>query len=233
MKTYLISLTLICISYFVHAQQASPTGSSDHKLYVGFGLTSVSYHIYYDEQKTVGSLTTGYFVPFAIYTGYRLNHRSSVQLGVAYGGSKDSGSWQYTDASGVSAKYNEDSKTHVVALPITGKFIFFNVEKRFSIYGAATIMPAWGVTNYNISEQRNGVEPDSELEEKYDGMNLFATAGVGVNFKLSHRFTGYAEVIPFKYNVTGHNSYHHDWEQYSSLPRKLFKSLGLGINYKL
>ncbi|WP_347159967.1 hypothetical protein [Pontibacter chitinilyticus] len=232
MKTLLFSLLLLFSSLAANAQQTEPTTTAGERLYVGVGLTSISYHIYYKGPQLSGFLPTGYFAPVAVNLGYWLNERASIQIGAAYGGSKDKGSWSDVSASGEVITHDETSKTRAVAVPVTGRFVFFKVYKRFPLYGTATLLSAWGFTQSSTAEAKNGGTP-TIITEHYKGINVFATAGVGFNYKISNRFTGYVEVLPFKYNLNGHNSFYHDWERYATKDRRFYKSFSVGVNYSL
>ena len=89
-------------------------------------------------------------------------------------------------------------------------------------------MPAFGTTKSEVVENNITV---SDTHDK--GMDVFATAGVGFNYKISKRFEGYGEYLFFKRNLTGQNSLHYDWDQFAIKPEQVYRSFALGVNYKL
>lgn len=92
-------------------------------------------------------------------------------------------------------------------------------------------MPAFGATNAKRTQTRHGVITTTGATDT--GMNVFATAGIGFNYSISKRFEGYAEYLFFKTNLTGKNSFHHDWDQYATKSERFYRSLALGVNYRL
>ncbi|GAA4438866.1 hypothetical protein GCM10023188_34680 [Pontibacter saemangeumensis] len=212
------------------AQQVTQDNSGEGKFYIGAGLTNVWYHIYYDSPKTDEyAVKTGYFHPISLNFGYKANERISVQVGLAYGGSKDSGEW--SPGSTDTLLYEAHSRTHVLAIPVAGRLVFFKAFRRFPIYGTATLMPSFGSTKANRTETRHGVITSTEAKDK--GMNVFATVGVGFNYRISTRFEGYVEYLFFKRNLTGKNSFDHDWDQFATKSEQIYRSFALGINYRL
>ena len=91
-------------------------------------------------------------------------------------------------------------------------------------------MPSFGSTTAKSTEIRHGLVT---TEAKDKGMNVFATAGLGFKYKISNRFTGYLEYLFFKKNLTGKNSFHHDWNQFATKSQQVYWSLALGVNYRL
>lgn len=230
MKPNLIILCLLLIAYASNAQQRE-INSDYSQFHLGVGLTSVTYHIYYDNSQLPGDVKSGYFTPVMINAGYTPNKKFRFQLGLGYGGSNDQMSWSPNHRDSDTIKYNTSSRTHVLVIPITAQVVMFKALKRFPIYATGSIVTALGKTNAEVRETVNGVTNLHSFEES--GINLFAIAGFGFNYKISQRFDGYVEWLPFKNNLTGQNSFHYDWEQFSSKGRRFYKSLGLGINYKL
>lgn len=228
MKTVIFSLLFFSFAVLAQAQTASIT-SKENKFYAGIGLTNISYHIYYKEPKSSGHINTGYFAPIALNLGYKLSDRARLQVGLAYGGSKSR-----NDRLGGpldSVEYDYYSHTRVIALPVTMQYILFRAFKRFPIYVTGTVMPAYGMSKSKTIETRNSGTTAYQVTDV--AMNVFATAGFGFNYRISNRFQGYVEILPFKYNMNGRNSIDRDWEQYASKSRQLYRSLSFGINYSL
>ena len=92
-------------------------------------------------------------------------------------------------------------------------------------------MPSFGSTLEKRTETHHGVITTTEVKET--GMNVFATAGVGSDYRISNRFTGYLEYLFFKRNLTGKNSFYYDWNQDAPLSFRIYRSLALGVNYRL
>ena len=229
MKKPLLSFLLFLFSFAVVAQQPTEDSAGEGKLYIGAGLTNLGYHIYYDEPKSSGSIRSGYFHPISLNFGYKVNERIRVQVGLAYGWSKDNGEW--SPGSADTLLYQDYSRTRAVAVPVSGQLVLFKAFRRFPIYGTATLMPAFGSTQAKSTETRHGVITSTEGKDR--GMNVFATAGLGFNYKISNRFTGYLEYLFFKTNLTGKNSFHHDWNQFAPKAEQIYWSLALGVNYRL
>jgi len=229
MKAFLIFCSLILFSGSVVAQTTDSGIATERKFYVGLGLTNISYHIYYKNSQAPGDINTGYFGPVFIHLGYKLNGKANLQVGLAYGGSKskDDGFASSTDT----VQYSFYSRTRVVALPVTLHHDLFRAFRRFPVYATATLMPAYGMSKSRTEETRDSGTTTYWLKET--GLNVFATAGFGFNYRISNRLQGYAEILPFKYNITGRNSKDLDWEQYASKSRQLYRSLGFGVNYSL
>lgn len=229
MKSTIILCLLFFSSFAAVAQQPIEDNSGEGKIYIGAGLTTIGYHIYYKEAKSSGAISSGYFAPISVSLGYRIGERIRVEVGLAYGGSKDSGEW--SPGSTDTLLYKDYSRTRVVAVPVSGQLVLFKAFKRFPIYGAATLMPSFGSTKANRTETRHGIVTTTEAKDR--GMNVFATAGIGFNYRISNRLEGYLEYLFFKTNLTGKNSFHHDWNQYATKSERIYRSLALGVNYRL
>lgn len=209
------------------AQQPTEPTLSEEKLYIGASVTNIEYHIYYKEKKGTGSVRSGYFTPITVALGYKVSERASVQMGIGYGGDRHETEWTGGTADNP-VLMSAHSRTYAMALPVSGHFILFKAFRRLPVYGTASLIPALGITKSQVIE--NGIIVS---DTKDTGMDMFATAGVGFNFKISKRFTGFMEYLFFKRNLTGKNSYYYDWNQDAPLLNRITKSLALGINYGL
>lgn len=230
MKIFFSLLFLFLSLHSVTAQQSDSSTSAQNRFYIGVGLTTVSYHIYYKNPEVLEHAKAGYFTPVFANIGYRLGKRARIQLGLGYGGS--SGQLDWSPGSRDTLLYHTSSRTYAVAAPVTMQFILFKALKRFPVYGTATVMPALGVTNAKTTETRNNITTTT-LDAKDSGVNIFATAGAGFNYSISNRFDGYIECLFYKANITGRNSFYYDWEHGFSTFRRLYRSLGVGVNYSL
>lgn len=229
MRTNLIFLFLL-FSLEAVAQQPDTAASNRSRFYVGVSFSTVSHHIYYKNPKGAQEVTSGYFAPLAINFGYQLNERASVQAGLAYGGSSDHNNW--SPGSPDTLMYDSYSNTHVLAVPVTMRYVLFKVFRRFQLYGTGTIMPAFGTTKFKRIETRQD-DISTVLDVRDTGMNTFVTAGLGLNYKISKRFSGIIEYHGFKYNLTGNNSFYYDWDQGFTGFLRISKSVGVGFNYSL
>jgi hypothetical protein len=216
----------------IAGQFESDSITVNNKLYIGLDLTTVTYHIYYDEQEEkLNGFKTGYFTPITLHAGYAITDRLSLQTGLGYGGSKDEWEWSLNHKPTDPVRYKYRSVTHVLLVPVSAKFTFLKTLKRFPVYGTFTLMPSFGHTKAETDEITDSKTTTTVVKAK--DMNVFATGGLGFNYRISKRFTGYAEYLFYKHNLTGRNSFDYDWEQASPPGRRIFKSLATGVNYKL
>ncbi|RIJ37712.1 outer membrane beta-barrel protein [Pontibacter oryzae] len=218
MKLLFIFSFLVALTSSAMAQQPEEVSPREGNLYIGVGATNVEYHIYYKEKKGTGTVRSGYFTPMFLTVGYKWTERAKLQVSLGYGGDKQ----EIEGAGGTTAS----SRTQALALAVSGQFTFFNVLKRFPVYGSVTAMPAYGTTK--SKETENGVIVS---DTKDAGTDVFATAALGFNYKISKRFTGYTEYLFFKRSLTGENSYYYDWNQDATLLDRVAKSLAMGLNY--
>ncbi|NEM96292.1 outer membrane beta-barrel protein [Pontibacter burrus] len=232
MKTLSLFLLLSLYTLAAIAQVNPDTAARTSKhFYVGLGLTTITYHIYYDEQEKLGDSKTGYFTPVTLHVSYAITDRLNIQAGIGYGGSKAKREWSPNHNPNDPVKYKDRSVTHVLSVPVSAKFIFFKALRRFPVYGTFTLMPSFGFSKAE-SEEITDTNTTTTVV-KVNDMNVFATGGLGFNYKISNRFTGYAEYLFYKHNLTGQNSFDYDWEQASTIGRRIFKSLAIGVNYSL
>ncbi|RDV13820.1 hypothetical protein DXT99_17470 [Pontibacter diazotrophicus] len=227
MKTSLLLFLLILFASSAIAQQPDEVSPDDGRLYIGAGITTIPYHIYYKERKNTGLVRSGYFTPITIALRYELSERASVQVSIGYGGDTH-------EIEGIGGTFDNPvhftarSRTNAIAFPVSGQFILLNAFKRFPVYATASMIPVFGTTKASVTENSIVV---SDTKDK--GMDIFAIAGLGGRYKISNRFTGYLEYYFFKKNLTGGNSMHYDWEQFATRSRRIYKSLALGVNYRL
>lgn len=228
-KISCIILLFTCLSEFSIAQVGDTTDTEKSNYYVGIGFSTVSHHIYYKNPKANGSVTSGYFAPLSISLGYRISRRTSVQVGIAYGGGSDHLNW--SPGSKDTLMNDTNSRTHVLAMPVTMRYTFFKAFKRFPVYGTATVMPAYGFTKTSNVETRHQVSTTSTTRDS--GVNTFFTAGIGLEYKISKRFNGFFEYHAYKHNLTGKNSAFYDWDIGGRGVDRIVRTVGLGVNYSI
>jgi hypothetical protein len=119
-----------------------------------------------------------------------------------------------------------------LAIPLTGRFIMFNLYRKMPIYAVVSLMPAYGFTNYYSTGTANNVT-STLYEVKERQVEVFATAGFGFNYRVKKRLNGNVELLLFKRNLTGRNSKFYDWRGEEPWFNQLISSLSFGFNYNL
>ncbi|PVY38181.1 outer membrane beta-barrel protein [Pontibacter virosus] len=229
MKTNIILLWSFLLAPFsAIASEGDTAKVSYDKLYGGISFSTVSHHIYYKDSKAQDIISSGYFAPLSLYLGYNFGRNMRVQAGLAYGGSSE----KYTLTPDNKVFHTASSRTHVIAMPVTLQHVMFKFFRRFPMYATGTLMPAYGISKTEYSQSENGVTAEvNKITEK--GINTFVTAGIGLNYKISPRLYGQVEYHALKHNLTGGNSFFHDWDQGFTGFLHFYKSVGIGLNYKL
>ncbi|WP_299984107.1 hypothetical protein [uncultured Pontibacter sp.] len=212
------------------ASEGDTAKARESRFYTGMGLTTITYHIYY-KNPTVQYGSTGYFTPVFLNVGYKASRTVRLQSGIAYGGSKSDVHWSLNDHDDDTLQIRADTRTHVLAVPVTIQVDLFRRYTRIPFYGTVSAITAFGRTNGSVTEILHGVPTTEHVQDK--GINIFLMAGLGVNYKISKRFRGYTELFLFKKNLIGDNSFDYDWEAYSPWGRRLFRSFAFGVNYQL
>lgn len=227
-RIYFTIFSILLISR-VNAQQIDSTASAENKIYLGVSFSTISHNIYYKSPKAGNNTAIGHFAPLSLNLGYRLNERTSIQAGVAYGGSSDHVDWMSNDGT---TRIDSYGKTNVIAVPLTVRHVFFKLFRRLPVYAAATFMPAYGITNSKITETKDNVTTTT-TDVKDAGINTYFTAGVGLNYNITGHFNGFFEYYAYKHNFNGKNSVYYDWDQGMRGIDKVIRSVGIGLNYNL
>lgn len=215
----LLSFILTMLSICSIAQQSDTTNSSiNKKLSIGAQYSTVTYMLKSSKVRESGGLTPRVF----INGSYNLNKRTILQIGLGYSSIDfDARSIYYKSADSVI--YNTDyRRTRGFAVPVTGRYTPFNPGKRLQLYATISVVPAFGIIENYIASEMNGIktiQQDSETSV----FNVFATAGLMLNFKINNRFDSFLEGNLLYKNIGMHSNYA------DSKP----KSVGIGINYKL
>lgn len=229
MKTSLaILLTFLLLPFLAIASEDDTAKVRFDKLYAGTSFSTVSHHIYYKDSRAQEIISSGYFAPLSLYLGYNFGRNMRVQAGLTYGGSSEKFSWTPDNK----VFYSASSRTNVIAIPVTLQHVMFKVMRRFPVYVTGTLMPAYGISQTEYYQSENGATTEvNNMTDK--GINTFVTAGIGVNYKISPRLYGQVEYHALKHNLTGRNSFFHDWDQGFTGLLHFYKSVGIGLNYEL
>ncbi|MBC3540998.1 outer membrane beta-barrel protein [Rufibacter sediminis] len=211
------------------AQEVDSSRTNRPKWYLGVGLSNSIYYLFYDQPKNPNLLLNSRFSPVDFHLRYRVNQRLHLEGGLAYGGDKFHIKSQGVLTSGEMVEEEHKSRTHVIALPLTAKLILINANKALPIYVTGSVMPAYGTTRY-LNRRTGNNETTTVFDVQDEGINVFAMAGVGFNYKIWRRFSGKAELLLLRRNLTNH---------YGNVKRgdpwgeRAVRSLAIGFNYYL
>lgn len=229
MKTLFLFLLLSLSTLAAVAQADSDStliNKQQGRVTIGVNVNTISFHIYYEADKTPGAVRSGYFVPVSLNVGYQLTDRIKLQAGLGLGRDTHEVTEQLQNG-----EQNYRSKTVAFAVPVSGYLTFLNLYKKLPVYGVVAIIPAYGVTTTNVTETDD--EGSRSYTIKDSGADVFGIAGLGFNYKVSERFYGKVSYFLYKTNLTGPNSTFYDWDYGYPGARSFIKSLELGINYRL
>ncbi|NEM96293.1 outer membrane beta-barrel protein [Pontibacter burrus] len=229
MKTLFLFLLLSLSTIAAVAQVNSDSthkNEQQRRVTIGVNVNTISFHIYYEADKTPGAVRAGYFVPVSLNVGYQLTDRIKLQAGLGLGGDTHEVTEQLQNG-----EHNYRSRTVAFAVSVSGYLTLLNLYKKLPVYGILAIVPAYGVTTTHVTEtddegSRNYIIADS-------GSDVFAIAGLGFNYKVSERIYGNVSYFFYKTNLTGPNSTFYDWDYGYPGARSFIKSLELGMNYRL
>jgi hypothetical protein len=225
MKSKLILSFLLLISSLAIAQQIDSVQQSEKKLYAGMSVYSTYFDVEYKHLKSHGTNFSLIPIPY-IHLGYKLSNRASAQFGVAYGNRKEHGYVTYYGYNSEIIDYHDYSQTKGIVVPVTMRFIVFNVRKRLPIYVTASLIPTYIKTKvWGTEVQENRITPTYSDQEGV--FTVYATAGVGVSYKIKKRFSGFTEIVLLKSNLAGGDEY--PIPVYKSF--YTYKSFGTGVNY--
>ena len=222
----IIGCILFSILYSLSGFAQSPDSVKSRKseYYVGLRLNNTSYYLHFKH-----SFLDGNFVALPIiHIGYHLTKRSAVQIGLTYGKQKFEWTDTYNNEEGRLIKVVDIKKTKALILPITWRYTL-NPAKRFQYFGSASIVLGYGSISEKVTGKTDQVTT-STYQGTAKGFNVFATGTLGINYQISKQWEGNAELIFLNANVkelTGLRT-----SPVITGPR-IFKVIGLGINYKL
>jgi hypothetical protein len=224
----------LLLPFYTVAQAVPPTDSLNRqtsKFYVGVGFDLGSYPLYYRTVTIPGPVYSEYFRPLALNVGYQLNDQISFQVGAAYGSNQEEDAFPDYVAPDTYIDRRFTSKTKVLAVPLTTRVILVDKHKRFPVYATFNIMPAWGETRFTSTENQNNIPVTKTFQDS--GINLFLTAGVGFNYKIWRRYSGYAEILLIESEPSSGNTryYRHRGENADYF--QFIWGMGFGFKYAL
>ncbi len=219
---YIFSIIFFASSIFATAQPTDSTimAPVDKKLYVGAGLTTISYMLSYGDSRISGSVE-----PFiTLHAGYKLRRRLTVQVGVGYDKDKEDFAREgfENESDTEITRWNEYNTTKGLAIPVSFHFTPFNPEKRLQLYVKAAFVPVFGSTKLQ-GIKRKGDASTTLYEAEDSGTNLFFVGGLLLKYRINNRLEGYIEGNLIYKDLLRQNNYA------DSKPM----SLGAGINYNL
>jgi hypothetical protein len=218
-------LILLIVSFHSKAQSSDFIQPLNNKIYAGMSVYSTYFDVEYKHLKSHGTNFSLIPIPY-IHLGYKLSNRASAQFGVAYGNRKEHGYVTYYGYNSEIIDYHDYSQTKGIVVPVTMRFIVFNVRKRLPIYVTASLIPTYIKTKvWGTEVQENRITPTYSDQEGV--FTVYATAGVGVSYKIKKRFSGFTEIVLLKSNLAGGDEY--PIPVYKSF--YTYKSFGTGVNY--
>ncbi|GAA4295357.1 outer membrane beta-barrel protein [Nibribacter koreensis] len=228
MKYVSLLASFLIISFLASAQEQDSANTGNYKFYVGVGLPNFQYQVSYDDSPKKTLFLSGEFLPIDIHFGYKISRRASVQLGLAYGRRTRESQTYGTPLNGNGQTVYHDyyERTRGFGIPVTGRFVFLNANRKMPIYVVAAVTPAFISSHFSETTTENNVTT-TLYDEHNKGMDLFANAGFGLNYRVQRRLNGNVEFLLFKRNLTSQNFDLHG-EQWLE---RLIGSLSLSFNY--
>ncbi|WP_266203700.1 outer membrane beta-barrel protein [Pontibacter kalidii] len=220
MKTNFLILLLLLSSFAAVAQHASSPDTTENRFFVGIGVNNTPYPIMGELKHE--SFSTIMPIAHASF-GYKLNKRTTVQMGLGYGANEINGHGTGSLRDGVLGKFYRYQRIRGIVTPLTLRWTPFHPYKRLQVYANASLAPVFGHMKTRATET---YDEDVVVlyDDKFYTFDLVATAGLTLNYRLSKRIDLYADGILFYKNFY--------FEQRSS---SLYegKSAGIGLNYNL
>ncbi|QHL85992.1 outer membrane beta-barrel protein [Nibribacter ruber] len=223
----LLSFSLLTSSV-ASAQAQDSSHTIDHRFYVGVGFPNFQYRVLYDDIPKKPRFVSGEFIPIDVHLGYKINKRASAQLGLAYSGrTRESQTYGVPlNGNGQTVYHTYYDRTRGIGLPVTGRFVLLNANKKMPIYAVATFTSAYIFSHFRETTTENYITT-TLYDEQYKGIDLFTTAGFGLSYRVQKRLNGNVEFLFFKRNLTSPNfdMYNDRWFV------KMIKSLSVSFNY--
>lgn len=219
MKTLLLSLLLLLFSFAAVAQHTASSDITENKLFVGVGISNTNYPIMGETKHEV--INT--IVPIAnVHVGYKLNKRTTVQLGIGYGANEING-YRIAVSGGNYGDFHRYERIRGIVTPLTVKWTPFKPYKRLQLYANASLAPVFGHMKARATETYDE-EVITLYDDKFYTFDLVATAGLSLNYRLNKRLDIYADgILLYKnlYFLPASGNYFRG------------KSAGIGLNYNL
>lgn len=209
------------------AQPSDSLNQNKSKFYIGLGLSTNYYALYYKNRSTDPKYSNNFVARPYLNIGYQLNKRISLQVGIAYATKKVHDYDIYYGAGTNTIERHFYDNTKAIVMPFTLRFVFFNINGKLPIYGTAAVIPAYARSELKRTEGSNNITITT-FHGQASGLNAFFTAGLGFRYTIRKRFSGYAEVIMYNRNMTGDNVDPFRFEKFG-----VFRHSGLGFNYNL
>lgn len=212
---------LSVLSTQAQEQDSVKLSATENKLYVGIGLSNISYMLVHDGLGNVSGSIEPWITP---YVGYRLTPRLNVQIGIGYGKSKEHFGAEYyesQDNEGLTY-WNTYNTTWGVTVPVTLQFTPFNPNKRLQLYATAKFVTVFGSTEIQGVKRYAGTSTVSEGEGSE--VNAFFVGGLLLKYKINERLDAYVE---------GNFLYKDLRRKNNNYANSRPMSLGLGLDYKL
>jgi hypothetical protein len=143
------------------------------------------------------------FSPVATaHAGYWLTKRAILQLGVTYGSTKFALLGTDPGSQNQLAYIRESYYTRAFSTHLTGRYVISNTERRLQLYLTASIIPVWATTQVEQTVTEDGLIT-SRYTSKESNVQVYASAGPGISYRLSKRFELYTEVPLLHHNLSG------------------------------
>ncbi|RDC64361.1 outer membrane beta-barrel protein [Adhaeribacter pallidiroseus] len=203
MKTTFALIFLLFTSVLVWAQQLNPAGDPVKKFYVGVDFNVTPYYLNYNAHQSPPILHGTNFTPYpGIHVGYQVSKRARIQIGAAYATNRYYQQASTRDNNGVLEGNYDAVNTKGLIVPVSFRYDFLDVSKRFRAYGFATLTTVYAHSALKSTATRDGVVLDS-YQTKASGVSLSMGLGLGVNYRLNNRFRVFGEYSVVNRNITG------------------------------
>jgi hypothetical protein len=142
----------------ITAQQLDSLTQSRSKFYIGLGLSTNYYALYYKHKSTEPKYSNKFTARPYLNFGYQLSKRTSLQVGIAYANKKVHDYDIYYGGSTNIIERHFYDYTKAVVMPFTLRFVFFNAHKKLPIYGTASLIPAYARSELKKTEVKGGLQ---------------------------------------------------------------------------
>ncbi|MDB5263576.1 MAG: hypothetical protein JWQ14_2859 [Adhaeribacter sp.] len=214
----LILFLLFFNSFSAAAQSHENLSTQPEKFYVGVNYSNTQYFL---EPKNFSRVDATHYPNFitypGIHVGYMLGKRASIQIGVAYAHEKWQIGSEYNNAGIIEGSY-DSIFTRGGIIPISFRYNFLNIGKRFHVYGTSSLTAAYGKTTLNHNSTVNEEVTDSYQKNK-SALNMYLSLGLGLNYNIGERVGVFGELLLLNKNL-------------SSGYKNQTNTINVGFNYK-